>query len=43
MARYLNICIDNLNLHTLFFFFKCLFSIISSNTCVQMIFYLSKK
>lgn len=42
MARYLNICIDNLNLHTLFFF-KCLFSIISSNTCVQMIFYLSKK
>lgn len=43
MTRYLNICIDDLNLHTLIFFFKCLFSIISSNTYVQMIFYKNKK
>lgn len=43
MARYLNNCRDNLDLHTLFFKRKCLFSIISSNSCVQMIFYLSKK
>lgn len=43
MARYLNNCIDNLDLHTLFFKRKCLFSIISGNSCVQMISYLSKK